>query len=98
MHYGVRPMSGKGCLNLLAIRKFAFNEMRAGINGASVSLAEIIEYDHYVAFIQQELGANAPDIACAPNNKDFHWRGECSVIRGKSKATRQFDARCRAHR
>jgi len=24
--------------------------------------------------IQQELGANAPDIARAANDKDFHWR------------------------
>ena len=30
-------MSGKGSLDLLAIRKFAFNEMRPGINGASMA-------------------------------------------------------------
>jgi hypothetical protein len=45
--------------------------------------------------IQQELGANAPDIACAANHKDFHWREKCSVISGKSKATREMTA---AHR
>jgi hypothetical protein len=37
--------------------------------------------------IQQELGANASDIARAANDKDFHWRGTCSVISRKSKAT-----------
>jgi hypothetical protein len=46
-------------------------------------------------FIQQELGANTPDIARATNDKDFHWRGKCSVIRPKSKATREMTA---AHR
>jgi hypothetical protein len=45
--------------------------------------------------IQQELGANAPDVACAANHEDFHWRGKCSVIRPKSKATREMTA---AHR
>jgi hypothetical protein len=30
-------MSGKGSLDLLAIRKFAFNEMRSGVNGAAMA-------------------------------------------------------------
>jgi len=42
--------------------------------------------------IQQELGANTPDIARAANDKDFHWRQKCSVIRPKSKATRKMTA------
>ena len=46
--------------------------------------------------IQQELGANAPDVARAANDKDFHWREKCSVISGKSKATRQVSAPYRA--
>jgi hypothetical protein len=37
MHHGVRAMSGKGSLDLLAIRKLAFNEMRSGINGAPMA-------------------------------------------------------------
>jgi len=47
--------------------------------------------------IQQELGANAPDIACAANDKDFHWRRKCRVIRPKSKATREMTAARIAH-
>jgi len=42
--------------------------------------------------IQQELGANTPDIARAANHKDFHWRRKCRVIRPKSKATREMTA------
>jgi hypothetical protein len=66
-------MSRKGSLDLVAIRKFAFNEMRSGINGASMAFAQIIENGNFMPFIQQELGANAPDIAGAANDKDFHW-------------------------
>ena len=88
MHHGVRPMSGKGSLDLLAIRKFAFNEMRSGINGAPMALTQVVENGNFVPLIQQELGANAPDIARAANDKDFHWREKCSVISSKSKVTR----------
>src|SRR6266513_860036 len=89
MHHGVRAMSGNGSLDLLAIRKFAFNEMRPGINGASMAFTQIIENGNFMPLIQQKLRANAPDIAGAAHDKDFHWREECSVIGGKSKATRQ---------
>src|SRR5436190_3810317 len=47
-------------------------------------------------FIQQELGANAPDVTGSPYDKDSHWREECSVISGKSKAIRQVSAAYRA--
>jgi hypothetical protein len=89
MHHRVRPMSGEGSLDLLAIRKFAFNEMRPGINSGPMAFAEIIENNNVMPLIQQEFGANAPDVARAANHEDFHWRGKCNVISGKSKATRQ---------
>jgi len=88
MHHSVRPMSGKGSLDLLAIRKFAFNEMRSGINGAPMAFTQVVENGNFMRLIQQELGANAPDIARAANDKDFHWREKCSVISSKSKVTR----------
>jgi hypothetical protein len=96
MHHGVRPMSGKSSLDLLAIRKFASNELRPGINGASMALTQIIENGNFVSFIEQQLGANASDVARAANDKDFHWREKCSVISGKSKTTRQVSAAYRA--
>jgi hypothetical protein len=85
-------MTGKGSLDLLAVRKFAFNEMRSGINGGSMAFTQIIENGNFMPLIQQELGANAPDVACAANDKDFHRRKKCSLISGKSKATRSVTA------
>jgi len=74
MHNGVRAMSGKGILDLLSVPKFAFNEMRPGINGASMAFTQVIENDNFMPLIQQELGTNAPNVTCAANHKDFHWR------------------------
>jgi hypothetical protein len=96
MHHGVRLMTGKGSLDLLAIRKFAFNEVRSRINGAPMAFTQVVENGNFMPLIQQELRANAPDVARAANDKDFHWREKCSVISGKSKATRQVSAPYRA--
>src|SRR5215470_7315439 len=85
MHHRVRAMNGKGSLDLWAIGKFAFNEMRPGINGASMAFAQVIENSDFMPLIEQQLGTNAPDVARATNDKDFHWRRECRVIDAKSK-------------
>jgi hypothetical protein len=74
MHNGVRAMIGKGRLDLLPIRKFAFNEMRPGINRGSMAFTQVVENSNFMPLVQQELGANAPDVTCAANHKDFHWR------------------------
>jgi hypothetical protein len=74
MHYSIRAMSGKGGLDLLAIRKLAFNEMRPGINGAAMAFTQVVENGNFMPLIHQELGANAPDVTRAANYKDFHWR------------------------
>jgi hypothetical protein len=96
MHHGIRPMSGESSFDLLAIGKFAFDKMRSRINGAPMAFTEVVENSNFMPLIQQELGADAPDVARAANDKDFHWRGKCSVISGKSKATRQVSAAYRA--
>src|SRR5438046_10337292 len=95
MHHGIRPMSGKGSLDLTAIRKLAFNEMRSGINGAPMAFTQVVENGNFMPLIQQEFGANASDIARAANDKDFHWREKCSVVRPKFKAACELKA---AHR
>ena len=48
--------------------------------------------------IEAALSTHRPDAVMhfAANDEDFHWRGKCSLISGKSKATRQFDAGSRA--
>src|SRR5256885_11738179 len=96
MHHGVRAMSGKGSLDLLAIRKFPFNEMRARINSGPMAFTQIIENGNFMPLIQQKLRANAPDIARAAHDKNFHWREESSVIGGKSKTNRQLSGALRA--
>jgi len=85
MHHGVRAITGKGSLDLLAFRKFAFNEVRPGINGAPMAFTQVIENSDFMPVIEQQLGANAPDVARAANDKDSHWRKECRVISAKSK-------------
>jgi hypothetical protein len=52
MHHGVRAMSGEGSLDLPAIRKFAFNEMRPRINGGSMAFTQIIENGNFMPLIQ----------------------------------------------
>jgi hypothetical protein len=74
MHNGIRVMGRKGGLDLLPIRKFAFNEMRPGINRGSMAFTQVVENSNFMPLVQQELGANAPDVTCAANHKDFHWR------------------------
>jgi hypothetical protein len=96
MHHGIRLMSGKGGFDLLAIRKFAFNEMRSGINRAAMAFTKVIENGNFMPLIQQELSANAPDVPCAANHENFHRLGKCSLIGGKSKATRRVSAGYRA--
>src|SRR5205814_194541 len=96
MHHGVRAMSGTVSLDLLAIRKFPFNEMRARINSGPMAFTQLIENGNFMPLIQQKFRADAPDIARAAHDKNFHWREECSVIGGKSKATRQLRAAFRA--
>jgi hypothetical protein len=96
MHHGIRVMTGKSSFDLLAIGKFTFDKMRSRINGPAMAFTKVVENSNFMPLIQQELGADAPDVARAANDKDFHWRGKCSVISGKSKATRQVSAAYRA--
>ena len=74
MHNGVRSMIGKGSLDLLPIRKFAFNKMCPGINCGPMAFTQVVENDNFMPLIHQKLGANAPNVACAANHKDFHGR------------------------
>jgi len=90
MHHGVRTMSGKSSFDLLSIRKVAFNKMRSGIDGAPMAFTQVVENGNVIPLIQQELGANAPDVSCAANHEDFHWRKKCSVIGTKSKQLAGF--------
>ena len=49
-------------------------KVRPRIDGTSMAFTQIIENDNFVSLIQQQLGANTPNVACTANDKDFHWR------------------------
>jgi hypothetical protein len=83
-------MIRKSSLDFPAIRKFALNEMRPRIKSASMAFTQIIENGNFVSLIEQQLGANAPNVARTANDKDFHWREKCRVIAVKSKPTREI--------
>jgi hypothetical protein len=51
MHDGVWSMIGKGSFDLLAILKFAFNEMRPGINSSPMAFTQIIENGDFMPLI-----------------------------------------------
>jgi hypothetical protein len=42
------------------------------IYSAAMAFAEIIEDSGFMAFIEKQFGADAPDIAGAPNDENFH--------------------------
>ena len=60
MHHGVRAMSGKGSLDLLAIGKFAFNEMRSRFNGASMAFTQIVENGNFMPLIRKSSEQTLP--------------------------------------
>jgi len=48
------------------------NEVRARIDCAPMAFAEVIEDGNFVPLVQQQLDANAPDVASGANNENFH--------------------------
>jgi hypothetical protein len=72
MHHGVRACAGKRRLDLLAVRQIALDESCPRIYSAAMAFAEIIEDSGFMAFIEKQFGADAPDIAGAPNDENFH--------------------------
>jgi hypothetical protein len=85
MHHGVRVRVGQHSLNSRAVGQLALNEIRPRIDCAPVAFSQIIEDGYFVALIQQQLGANAPDVTGAANNENSHAPGKCGAIRLKSK-------------
>ena len=43
-----------------------------GVHSAAMAFAEIIEDRSFMAFIEKQFCANAPDIASAANDENFH--------------------------
>jgi hypothetical protein len=76
MHYGVRPSARKRRLDLFPVSQISLDEFRARVHCASMAFAKIIEDCGFMAFIEKQFGANAPDITGAANDENFHARRE----------------------
>ena len=72
VHHSIRTRTGNGSINLPAIRKLALNEISTGINSSPMAFTQIIENSNLMPLIEQQLCANAADVARAANDKDFH--------------------------
>src|SRR3954454_15014502 len=57
----------------------ALNELRAPVDGRTMSLGEIIEDCDLVPRVEQFLDANGTDVACAARDKNFHPREICGA-------------------
>ena len=57
-----------------AARKIAADERRPFVNRATMTFGQVVEDNDVVAFIEQELDANAPDVSRSADDKDFHPR------------------------
>src|SRR5207249_10104437 len=80
MHYGIGARAGKRSLNLQAVGQVALNEVRLGIDCASMALNQVIEDGNLMTFIQQKLSANASDVARPPGKENSHGRGKCAGL------------------
>ncbi len=74
VHHCFRLRFLKRAADLLPAREVAANERGPLIDRAPMALAQVVEDDDLMAFIEQELDANAPDVACSADDKDFHPR------------------------
>jgi hypothetical protein len=72
MHYRVRASTGKCRLNLFAVSQVAWDECRSRIHCATMTFCKIVEDNSFMAFIEKQLRANAPDITGAANDENFH--------------------------
>jgi hypothetical protein len=54
------------------VAQIAFKKFSARINGAAMSLAQIVENGDLMPFIEKQLCANAADITGTANNEDLH--------------------------
>jgi len=87
MHDRLRFERREGRLNPIAVRQVPFDKLRPGINRASVSLRQVVEYSDGVALVEQQFGADAADVACSADNENFH-RGSCGAPARRVKVNR----------
>ncbi len=78
VHDRFRGGRAEGGLDDFALLQVALHEGGALVDGALVSLAEVIENHHLVARVEELLHADAADVPSAASDKDFHVRPDTS--------------------
>src|SRR6476469_1224302 len=89
MHDGVRLERGQRCPDLLELGKVAFEEFCPRIDRRPMSFRQIVENGDGMSLVEEQLRADASDIAGAANDENFH-RGTCRALPGRVKAKRRY--------
>jgi hypothetical protein len=87
MHDGFRLERSECGLNFIDGAQIALDKFRARIDGTPMSFRKIIEDGNGVAFIEEQFGANAADVSCSADDKNFH-RASCGAPVRRVKANR----------
>src|SRR2546430_15675680 len=74
MHHRIRLLRGHSQLGGMSILQIALHELRARIERGAMAFAQVIENGNAVALVEQQLSANASDIAGPTDNENFHSR------------------------
>jgi hypothetical protein len=90
MHDCIRFCLAQRIGDFFPISQIGFDKGGALIDGATMSFAQIIENENFVAFIDQELGANAADITRAADDENLHAPDNGLFNRRMSKSSQQL--------
>ena len=87
MHNRLGLERSEGRLNSIRVGQIAFDKGCARIDRATMSLGQVVEYTDPVALIEQQFGANAPDVARSANDENLH-RASCGALVRRVKANK----------
>ena len=74
MHDRIRPLLHQCFLDRFSILQIALNKFGARIERGAMAFAQVVEDRNAVAFVEQQLGADATDIASTSGNENLHSR------------------------
>src|SRR2546428_508160 len=72
MHDRVRIRARQRVLDFLSIRQIALDENSPRVHRAAMAFGEIVKDRDLVAFIEEQLSANTPNITRAADDENFH--------------------------
>src|ERR1700686_1600386 len=91
MHYRLWLKISERGLDSIAFGQISLDKCGAGIDGATMPFGKVVEGANFVAFVEQEFGANASDVTRSANDENLH-RGSCRVRRRAVKTKRVFSS------